>query len=291
MKLKLTLLLIIVITSISTIQAKRYNPYGTDWAFGIHFGGTAFFGDMRGESSAINNTPFSKYFYQDVRIMGGITLNKWFNPYIGVIGNMQYGQIQGTKETSHAWFEANVFEYNLSLMVNLSNSFFGITSRRNSLIYYTLGLGLSESRSWKYSIPNDIIIGTNGNGKPKTTGGKVRPMTENVAVTGIGVRFFIGNGLTLSFEGNVHIIDSDKIDATPNKNTSYIAGIEGYSLFNVGLQYNFGFNGRSSSIRYHRKSRYNSGKGSFVEINPRKKFKAGKKLFKKKRRSFKFKRR
>ena len=290
MKLKSFLLLLLVIVSIGTLQAKRYNPYGTDWAFGIHFGGTAFFGDMRSNSSAINNTPFSKYFYKDVRFMGGITLDKWFGPIVGVTGNIQYGQIQGTKETSRAWFEANVFEYNMSLMINLSNAIFGVSRRRHSLIYYTVGVGMTESRSWKYSTIDNHVIGTNGNGHPENLIGNLRPMTEGVVVTGLGVKFFIGNGITISFEGNAHVINTNKLDATPNDNSSFIASLEGYTYFNVGVQYNFGFKGRYST-GYHRKSRYNGNKGSFLDLNTKKRTRIREKIIKQKRKVFNFKKR
>ena len=291
MRLKSIIILVLLIAGVNSTFARRYNPYGTDWAFGVHFGGTAFFGDLRAESSGFNNSPFSKYFYQDVRLMGGVTLDKWFGPYIGMTGNIQFGKIQGTKETSHAYFEANLFEYNLSAMVNLSNVFFGVDTRRNAFMYYSLGIGMSESRTWKYHIETEQLIGTNGFGKPRSEGGSYVPMTETIVVTGLGVKVFIGRGLTLSFEGNVHIINSDKLDATPNDNSSFIAGLEGYVYYNIGLQYNFGFNGRYSTIRYRHRSRYNSGKGRMVEINTRKRSKHRRKQFKRRRRSFKFKRR
>ena len=78
MRLKSIIILVLLIAGVNSTFARRYNPYGTDWAFGVHFGGTAFFGDLRAESSGFNNSPFSKYFYQDVRLMGGVTLDKWF---------------------------------------------------------------------------------------------------------------------------------------------------------------------------------------------------------------------
>ena len=291
MKYRFTLLLIIVLLSSLDSSAKKYNPYGTDWAFGFHFGGTAFFGDMRAESGGLNSTPFSKYFYKDVRLMGGVVLDKWFGPYVGMSGNIQYGKIQGTKETSSAWFEANVFEYNLSVMANISNIFFGIDRRRRHFVYYNVGMGMTESRSWKYNIHTGQVIGTNGNGKPRTEGGAVRPMTEAVVTSALGVKLFVGYGITLSMEGSVHVINSDKLDATPNDNSSFIAGLEGYTLFNIGMQYNFGYNGRYASIRYRHRSRYDGGRGGMSEINPRKYNKHRRKIFKKRRRKFKFKRR
>jgi len=164
-----------------------------NWAFGFHFGGTSFFGDLADYSGGIHNTPFSKYFYKDMRKMGGITLEKWFAPFIGVRGSMGYGHLQGTKETSLAWFEANIFEYNLQAMVDLTNLFFGVDRRRIVSVYSFIGMGMTESRSWKYSMTSGEIIGTNGFGKPREEGGRNIPMTETVIPMGIGANIFFSN--------------------------------------------------------------------------------------------------
>jgi len=288
MKLKVFILFIILTVSYLSVNAKKYNPYGSDWAVGIHFGGTAFFGDIKSGYSGLNSTPFSKYFYKDSRFMGGIVLDKWFSPYVGVSGNIQYGQLQGTKEENNKWFEAKYFEYNLALMVNLSNTFFGVDNRRKHLVYYTLGVGMSESRSWMYTVDTGTLIGTNGNGAPRHEGGATRPMTEGVAMTSLGIKFFLGTNLTLNFEGSIHAINSDKLDTKVYDNSSFLARLEGYNYFKVGVQYHFGDNGRYSTIRYRHKSRYNGGRGSWTEINTRRYNKKRKKVLKNKKRRLKF---
>jgi len=288
MKFNAFVLFIVLTISSFSVSAKKFNPYGSDWSVGIHFGGTAFFGDIKSGYSGLNSTPFSKYFYKDSRFMGGISLDKWFNPYVGVIGNIQYGQVQGTKEENNKWFEAKYFEYNLALMVNISNTFFGVNNRRKHLVYYTIGVGMSESRSWMYNLESGALIGTNGNGIPRHEGGATRPMTEGVAMSALGVKFFIGGNLTLSFEGSVHAINSDKLDTKVYDNKSFLARLEGYNYFNVGLQYNFGNNGRYSTIRYRHKSRYSGGRGSWTEINTKRYSKKRKKLLKKRKKQHKF---
>ncbi len=288
MKLRILLTLLFTFLLLSNVEAKKYNPYGTDWAIGFHFGGTAFFGDIKGTSS---NTPFSKYFYTDARMMGGVNLEKWFGPYFGIVGNMQYGKVQGSKETSDAWFEANLFEYNLSAIVNLSNLILDIDRRRHWMIYTGFGIGMSESRTWKYRISSDQLIGTNGFGKPKSDGGKYVPMTEAMGLWSLGGKFFIGSNLSLNFEGSMHIINSDKLDATTNDNSSFIAGIEGYNYFTVGMQYWFGWNGYHITNRYKHRARYNGGKSGYVKINSRKQGKARRKIFKRKKKNYKIRRR
>jgi hypothetical protein len=275
---------------ISTTVAKRYNPYGSDWAFGFYFGGTSFFGDIKTDAG-INSTPFTKYFYDDMRMMYGISLDKWFGPYIGVTGNIQYGKIQGSKETSNAWFEANLFEYNLSLSLNLSNIFLDLSRRRNWMAYSSIGIGSTESRSWKYRISDDVLIGTNGFGKPKEKGGKFVPMTETVIPVALGVKFFVGGNVSINIAGSFHIINSDKLDATPNDNTSTIAAVEGYTFYRVGVQYWFGGNGHHVTNHYKRKARYNGGRSGYVTINSRKTSRTNNKIFKRKKKNYKFKKR
>lgn len=291
MKLRMLLLSTFVILGISNIDAKRYNPYGTDWAMGFYIGGTSFFGDLRAESGGLNSTPFSKYFYQDMRAMGGINLEKWFGPYVGIIGNVQYGYIQGTKETSSAYFEAWLFEYNLNVTANITNIILDIDRRRHWMAYTSVGIGMSESRTWKYSTVTGKQIGSNGFGTPKTEGDPFIPMTEPIGNMALGFKFYVGGNLSINIEGSMHIINSDKLDATPNDNSSFFASIEGYNFYSIGLQYHFGFNGYHITNRYKHRARYNGGRSGYVKINSRKTGRKNHKIFKKGKRRFKFTRR
>ena len=195
---KVLLLFIVLILSSFSLRAGRFNPYGTDWAFGVHFGTTVFYGDININNGPISASPFIGYYYQNARLMGGISLEKWFGPYVGVIGNIQYGSVQGTKETSTTWFEANIFEYNLSAMANISNILFGVDGRRNHFFYFSAGLGMSESKSWRYSTKTDKLIASNALHKS---------MTEAMVALAFGVKYFIGNNLTLSLETSANTIN------------------------------------------------------------------------------------
>ena len=285
MKRKYLLIFILFSIFYFSAQAKRYNPYGSDWALGFHVGGTAFFGDLRTNSHSIYSTPFSKYFYEDMRYMGGVMLDKWFGPKFGISGAAQYGELQGTKVTSNAWFMTKIFEYNLTFKVNLSNILFGVSQRRNWLWYTGVGMGMSESRTWKYSISTGKIIGTNGFGQPKTEGGKYIPMTETVVIFDMGFKIFIGGNLSINLEGSVHPINTNKLDATKNENPTFIRSTEGYTYWNIGLQYWFGQGATHTKSRYNHKARY----GSRMHISKPKR--RGGISFKRHRRKFKFKRR
>jgi len=283
MKLKRILLLLLISIISLSIQAKRYNPYDASWALGFHVGGTAFFGDLRTNSHSIYSTPFSKYFYDDMRFMGGVVLDKWFGPNIGLSGAAQYGELQGTEVSSNAWFMAKIFEYNLTVKFNLSNMIFGVSQRRGWMWYTGIGMGMTESRTWKKSISSEKLIGTNGFGSPKTEGGDYVPMTETVAIWDMGFKFFVGGNMSINVEGSIHPINTNKLDATKNDNPTFIRGLEGYTYWNFGLQYWFG-NGD-----YHSKKKHKARYGSRMHIGSSKKRR--KNSFKRHRRRFKLKRR
>jgi hypothetical protein len=285
MKLKYILLLFIISMSFSSVQAKRYNPYGASWAIGFHVGGTAFFGDLRTNSHSIYSTPFSKYFYDDMRFMGGIMLDKWFGPNIGISGTAQYGELQGTKIPSDAYFETKIFEYNITFKFNLTNLIFGTNQRRNWMWYTGIGMGMTESRTWKYRISTGKLIGTNGFGHPKTEGGAYQPMTETVAIWDMGFKMFVGGNISIGIEGSIHPMNTNKLDATQNENPTYFRSLEGYTYWNIGLQYWFGEGNTHTKSRYKHKARY----GSRMHIG--KSRKRSKHSFKKHRRRFKFSRR
>jgi hypothetical protein len=259
-----------------------------NWGFGIHFGGTSFFGDLADYSGGLNNTPFSKYFYKDMRSMGGITLEKWFGPYFAARGFMGYGSLQGTKDKSSAWFEAHIFEYHLEAMVDLTNLIFGVDRRRIVSLYGFVGIGFTESRTWKYNSETGDLIGTNGFGKPRKDGGSYIPMTETVVPVGMIVNVFVANKVSFFFEGSFHPINTDKLDATPNENSSYIAGLEGYNYFSLGMNIWFGAGGKGHHRRGRGGARYTSRRGT--SVNPRVFRRNTRAIFKRGKSRFRFKR-
>lgn len=260
----------------------------SSWAMGFHIGGTSFFGDLADYSGGINNTPFSKYFYKDMRIMGGGTLEKWFGPYFGARGFLGYGNLQGTKETSSAWFEAHILEYNMQVMVDLTNLVFGVDKRRIFSVYSFVGMGFTESRTWKYSLIDGSLIGTNGFGIPHKEGGRYVPMTETVIPMGIGINVFAISNLSFYAEASFHPINTNKLDASTNINPTFITSLEGYNYFSIG--FNFWFDVGGNIFRGSRGgAQYGSRNG--ISINPRVFRRNNRAIFKRGRSRFKFKKR
>ncbi len=242
------LLLIFIVGNINhqEVRATNSTHLYENWAIGLHFGGTSFFGDLSDHSGGFHSTPLSKFFYADMKTMGGVTLEKWLIPYFGVRGFMGYGKLQGTKESSSAWFKSNIFEYHIEALVDVTNLFFGINRKRIVSVVGFVGIGLTESRSWKYNMLDGKLIGTNGFGTPTKADGKYIPMTETVVPVGLIINIFATNKVSFYFESSFHPINTDKLDATPNENESFMSSVEGYTYFGVGMNIWFGTGGHRS---------------------------------------------
>ncbi len=250
-----------------TSNSQRTFFLSEEWLTSINIGATTFYGDFTDKSNRFfSNTPFSKFFYQDRQAMLSYTLEKKINIYFGVKGFISYGNIKSTKESEKAYFNAHLFEYSLNGTVDFTNLFIGYDRYRDWSIYGYVGIGFTESRTWKYSMNTGKIIGTNGFGVPKKEGGKYVPMTETVVPLGLGFRYNISKQFALNAEVSLHPIRTDKLDAT----ISNAAKMEGYGLISVGVDYNFTLPDHWQII--NRNPRYNgkSTDPAIKEFNKRK---------------------
>jgi len=145
---------------------------------------------------------------------------------------------------------------------------------------------MTESRTWKYRISTGKVIGTNGFGNPKTEGGKYIPMTETVVIMDMGFKIFVGANMSIGIEGSVHPINTNKLDATKNENPTFIRSTEGYTYWNISMQYWFGEGETHKKSKYKHKARY----GSKMHIGKTRRRRSSH-SFKRHRRKFKFSRR
>lgn len=255
-----------------------------NWAASISYNSTLFHGDLTDRTNSfVYSTPFSKYFYQDRKSGIGFNLEKSIGPYFGVRGNILYTKLISHKNSLNQHFESNLFEYSTVLTLNFTNIFWGVDRYRHVVFYGFIGLGLTESRSWKYDDQTDLLIGTNGFGSPKEPGGGYVPMTETVMPTGLGLKAVVNPNFGFYVEASLHPINTDKLDAT----ISNIAFWEGYGAITLGMDFYFSasrfssFKRRTPSYRYKGYTSINSRK---YKRRSNKKFKFGKKRFRYKRR-------
>ena len=280
----LTICFFLVSISISTISSAQSYGFDKGWRVGASIGITKFYGDLTDNTNSfLSNTPFSKFFYQDRKLGGSFIIEKSFNPYFGLRGMFFGGKLKSTQESSKQYFEANYFDYSLALTMDFSSMIWGPDNGRSIRFFGFAGIGLSESRTWKYDMNTGEIIATNGFGKPKNEGGARRPMTEMVYPIGLGLVLFAAEDFNLNIEGHLHIVSTNKLDATPVEGTNF----EMVGFVSVGVVYNFSMSG------FGRRGGYRTFEGrsndpALREFNKRKRVvmrtKYNKNSFKKRRR-------
>lgn len=268
----------------SESNAQRYS-FDKAWTVGAGIGATKYYGDLTDNTNSIfSNTPFSKFFYQDRKFGGLFFIEKAFSPYLGVRAMLFGGKLKSTQESTKQYFEGNYFDYSLSLTLDFSNMIFGRDNSRFTRVYGFVGIGMSESRSLKYDMNTGNIIATNGYDEPKHEGGARRPMTEVVYPLGLGVAIFASEDFNLFFEGHLHVVASNRLDATPIDGTKYST----VGFISVGAVYNFSISSFGRRGRGYHTFEGRSNDPALREFNKRKRVvmrtKYNKRSFKKRRR-------
>jgi len=281
----LTLILIVLFQFNSTESIAQRYSFDRGWSAGTGIGSTKFYGDLSDNTNSfMNNTPFSKFFYQDRKFGGVFFLEKAFSPYLGVRGMLFGGKIKSTQESTKQYFEGNYFDYSLSLTFNISSMIFGPDNGQFTRIYGFAGIGMSESRSLKYDMITGNIIATNGYDEPKHAGGARRPMTEIVYPFGLGVALFANEDFNVFIEGQLHMVSTNKLDATPVEGTNF----ETVGFISLGVVYNFSISGFGRRSRGHQSFEGRSNDPALRAFNKRKRVvmrtKYNKKAFKRRRR-------
>ncbi len=265
------------------IYSQHYIGISDSWKISGFIGTSNFHGDITDNTNSfINNTPFSKYFYQDRKMGGGIYVDKMFGNVMGVRGVLMFSDMKSSKESDKIYFTGNTFEYSIAAYSNLSNLFFGYSRRRNWDVYVFLGIGYSETRSTAYSMTTGAVVGSTGY-KKSNDGNRFLRMTEVVVPVGLGASYKFSKIAYVFVEVTRHFVNTNKLDAYPVEGTA----IESLGLLNIGLSYNFAL---PSHWQIYRTPRYNgkSPDPAIRAFNKRKhvvmKTKANKKALKRRKR-------
>lgn len=217
----------------SILVGQRNYLFTREWSVSGYIGSSNFHGDVSDNTnSLLNNTPFSKYFYQDRRLGLGLYVDKMFTPVFGVRGNLLYAEMKSTKESDKIYFTGNLFLYSISGLVDFSNIFLGVDKYRAWNFYGFIGVGYSESRSTLYDMNTDAVKGTNGFRMYK---GSYRRMTELTFPVGLGATFSIGSKAEIFVELTRNVVLTNKLDAFPVEKTK----MESLGLVNIGVTYDF----------------------------------------------------
>ena len=214
---------------------KSSNRFGEGWSVNLSAGLTSFFGDL---SVYDDNIP--KKFSEESDIGGGIIISKKISNTFSLSGQILYGGLKGTKETSDIYFIGSVIESSFVGFVNLTQIFFPGNPNRKLNAYGTLGIGLGSVKSKLYDLKTDSLIKEFGYGT-KTI--------ETIIPLGARFAYSLNNSFDLTFDISIRRIDTDKLDTQiGNNNRDY------FSYFAFGITYNL-FSSKYSDVRYIRSTK------------------------------------
>lgn len=215
--------------------SQHYIAFDDGWSFSGFVSSSNFHGDLTDKTNSfMNNTPFSKYFYQDRKLGGGVYVDKMFGQVMGLRGILFYSQMKSTKESDKIYFQGDVFEYSVAAYSNLTNLIIGYNRRRPWDIYAFMGIGFSETRAKAYDMNTGAVVGSTGYKVSKNGNGFVR-MTEVVVPVGLGVKYSFSKQANVFLEFTRQVVHTDRLDAFPVDGTT----IESLGLLNIGLSYDF----------------------------------------------------
>lgn len=229
------IILFLAVIMSSKTHAQKYISFDDGWTVNGFVSTSNFHGDLTDKTNSfVNNTPFSKYFYQDRKIGGGIYVDKMFGQIIGVRGILLFSNMKSTKESDKIYFQGNLFEYSIAAYSNLSNLILGYSRRRPWDVYAFIGIGFSETRSQAFNMTTNVQVGSTGYKLSKTGNGYVR-MTETVVPVGLGATYKFTKNTNVFIEFTRHFVHTDRLDAFPVDGTN----VESLGLVNLGLTYHF----------------------------------------------------
>lgn len=226
-------IILFIVGIFSTTYSQEYNSgykkFFNNWSANVNVGINQFYGDIS------NKSPIDKI-KDESRLAYGIMLTKDLSPYISIRGQLLNGKLYSTKdeynngEPANLYFDADVFEYNISCVLNFSNMLWKDNLNKKFSFYGLLGMGLSN---WKTKLVNsetgNLVSshGYSGNGPNKRT-------TEIVGPIGLGINYNISDNFALNIESTLRTVNSDFLDAAKGG-----FDYDLYSYSSIGLTYKF----------------------------------------------------
>lgn len=208
----------------------KERPVKNYWSINGNFGSNLFYGDL-GEKE-------NQWAY-------GLSLSKKISPLFSINAQGLYGTLKGRDKTIGQYFEADFYEYNINLKVDLSTLIYGINTDRMFSFYGLVGVGMSNFNTERYTIIGDTLVG--GNGHFTQSGGfdmsfglsnNKFKTGEGILPVGLGCNFRISKSWDFTIESTIRGINpgSDNLDDIYDNSMA----VEGYGYTCVGLTYKFG---------------------------------------------------
>lgn len=227
----LLLALILLIQSSAFGQYRKppsfFSRLAEGWAVNANAGRTAFFGDV-----SLYDDEFDEKMSKEGAWACGFGISRQVSYVFALEGQAVFAQLTGSNSESS--FTSNINEYSFQLTSDLVNML--IPENRASFHpYLKAGMGqFNFNSNLKYNDPN----------KPDLKTSSTTP--EFVFLFGGGAFYIISNSVDLNMEFMARRMSNDRIDGTPNKETT-----DYYSYLSAGLVYKI--NNIPRDVRYYKR--------------------------------------
>ena len=258
-KIKKIIFLLLGLFLLETNGYGQLNRSYEDWFIRGHFGMTSLWGDVTdNDNHIIPGGPFQSGFYQDRKIMWGVSAGKNISPVYSLRGQFLFGSITSHTIAEKQFMNSTVQDYSLIFNVDFIDLFDWAT-KSNWDFYGFAGLGLVRYRSTlNSSIASDSIIDTSPNDPVKYNLNKYNSAFS--IPFGLGVNYKIGNHWVINVESSIRYVGTDWLDAIVSNKRSF----EGFGFLSVGVIYRFDLP-RGGSM-WSRKSNHNFDAQKTIQV-------------------------
>jgi len=211
--LRFATVFLLVVMFQNGIHAQLFNPR---FSAGVHSGMLVFYGDIKTKEFAPSLSGFN-----ELRFGSGLQATYDLNPILSLRGAFIAGKLAGAKPSADEYFEANILDYTLQLMVNLNSLIFYDYNITPLDVYAIIGYGMVEFRTIKRKLSDNSFVkafGYNADGSKSD-----RKTREMVIPVGIMLQSNIENLLNvnnyflsktdLTLEFVLHNANTNKLDA------------------------------------------------------------------------------
>jgi len=211
----------------------KWNWLTDNWTAQLNLGGSQFYGDVS------NKNPLSKL-SGETKLAWSIAATKQLSPLFSVRPQLLFSKLYSTKdkfknqtkygENASLKFDANIFEFTVSPMINLSRLLWGYETNKPD-IYAMVGLGVCSWKSKLKDLKTGYELGFSG-----ASGGLgSKRVTATVLPVGLGITIPIKENWKISLESSWHFVESDRLDVVEG---GFVSDM--YSITSIGITYQIG---------------------------------------------------
>jgi hypothetical protein len=238
MRLKKNFLLSSIFILFTIHSYGQINRGYEDWFIGGTIGTTSLWGDLTdNENHFLPGGPFQQGFYEDRKMMWGVTAGKNISPKYGLRAQFLFGKVTSQTYVEKMFMNSTIQDYTASFTFDLID-LFDWSSKSNWDVYGMVGLGFTRFRSQRNSvISNDSIHQPVLDYAPNDSNKFFRnKYSTTISIPfGMGVNYKIGKSLVINAESSIRYLNTDWLDALVSSKRSF----EGFGYLSVSVIYRF----------------------------------------------------